>query len=116
MRRLVVSLVVLGLMGSPAFAEIDYDQAGKVVFIKPYDGPGVGLADGVALLTITGSIVAVMNVQEIAVQTIPPLAFLTWGAWRTSQLRPQAIKDQIHQHLAAQASQPTPGTVSELLQ
>ena len=71
--------------------------------------------DAVGLGATAVGIALVLTVNETAVGILAPVAFITWGAWRTSQLRPQEVKDRIHANLAAKAALPAPGTVGDML-
>ena len=104
-----VSTAVL-LAASPAWAGVGYDASGRVYSEGTYEGPGIEPTD----LILTG--LAGLAFDEAAPMAVASASFVVWGAQRTARYRPQAVKDAIHEEIAARESAPVVGTAQEVLQ
>ena len=120
MKRGLIGLVVVGLvLGQSGLcaAALDYTQEGRVVSTGPYDGPSVSLAEAVILAAATLTLRAdTFGPQWSIASGIFPTTAILWGAWRTSQYRPESVKDAIHANLKEMATRPVPGTARDVLE
>ena len=119
MKRVLTGVVLVGLLlgqSGICLASLDYTPEGRVVSTGPYDGPSVSLAEAVILAGATLALrLDTFGPQWSIASGIFPATAILWGAWRTSQYRPDSVKERIHANLAEIASRPTPGTVQEVL-
>lgn len=114
-----LALVVVGVVfvvgASPVAADFEY-QSGRVVHGQNYDGPGIGASDVAILATAAIGYPVYATLSETAGPGVPAASFIVWGASRTAEHRPDAVKAAISQQIALNRARPVAGSVAELLE
>jgi len=118
--KLVIALVMFLSWTPMAGASFSYNHEGRVIQEGFYLGPPVTPYDVAFLIVGYGgwqTVYSFFGTAGTALGSIVPVSsFITWGAWRTADLRPQAMKDMVTFNLNAQAAAPIPGSVAHVLE
>ena len=120
MKHLVIGVMLMGILLAgmePVQAAVGYTDTGKVAASAGYlneSASDFDLVDAGAVGVMLSN-VAIYQYNPALAFSVLPVEFIVWGAYRTARLRPQAVKDEIHQAMAVKAKLAQAGTVAELL-